>query len=212
MNATLTKTIEQLEVLFNECNARFFDNQVVRPVIAVNSDESASAFGWMTTWKAWQDGKTDGYYEINICAEYLNRKLPDLLGTMLHEMTHLLNLQNGVKDTSRGNTYHNKNFKVEAEKRGLIIDRHEKYGWTITKLNEEGIEFAEQFKDFQFDLHRTGAVQAETSAKKKSSTRKYVCPECGTIIRATKEVNILCGECSSEDNLVRMELESGDEN
>ena len=28
-----------------------------------------------------------------------------------------------------------------------------------------------------------------------SSSRKYVCPCCGTIIRATKEVHVLCGEC-----------------
>lgn len=24
---------------------------------------------------------------------------------------------------------------------------------------------------------------------------KYVCPECGAIIRATKEVNVVCGDC-----------------
>ena len=33
---------------------------------------------------------------------------------------------------------------------------------------------------------------------KKSINRsiKYVCPECGTIIRATREVNVVCGNCS----------------
>ena len=31
--------------------------------------------------------------------------------------------------------------------------------------------------------------------KPKQSMRKYVCPKCGCIIRATKEVNIICGDC-----------------
>lgn len=31
-----------------------------------------------------------------------------------------------------------------------------------------------------------------------SSSRKYVCPCCGAIIRATKEVHVICAECDVE--------------
>ena len=31
--------------------------------------------------------------------------------------------------------------------------------------------------------------------KAKQSARKYVCPGCGRVIRATKEVNVICGDC-----------------
>ena len=31
--------------------------------------------------------------------------------------------------------------------------------------------------------------------KKPSSTRKYVCPKCGNSCRATKTINIICGDC-----------------
>lgn len=34
-------------------------------------------------------------------------------------------------------------------------------------------------------------------AKKKSSTRKYVCPKCGLSIRATKIVRIACMDCGN---------------
>jgi predicted RNA-binding Zn-ribbon protein involved in translation (DUF1610 family) len=31
--------------------------------------------------------------------------------------------------------------------------------------------------------------------KSKNRSIKYVCPQCGTIIRATREVNVVCGDC-----------------
>lgn len=36
------------------------------------------------------------------------------------------------------------------------------------------------------------------AAKTKQSSRKYVCPMCGCIIRATKEVHVICGDCNVE--------------
>ena len=31
--------------------------------------------------------------------------------------------------------------------------------------------------------------------KAKSSTRRWVCPKCHTIIRSTKEVRVMCADC-----------------
>lgn len=36
----------------------------------------------------------------------------------------------------------------------------------------------------------------DKSGERKSSTRKYICPQCGQSVRATKEVNIICGVCN----------------
>lgn len=38
-------------------------------------------------------------------------------------------------------------------------------------------------------------VQSKPGTKRPSSTRKLVCPCCGLSVRATKTVNILCGDC-----------------
>lgn len=35
----------------------------------------------------------------------------------------------------------------------------------------------------------------------KCNVRKYQCPKCGNSVRATKEVNIICGDC-----MIKMEL------
>lgn len=194
---SLKTVIEQLEVLFSKFNKQFYNNELQTPVITVSPDITSGAYGWCTSWKAWkEDEEHDGYYEINLCSEHLNRPFEETCSTLLHEMVHLWNLQTGVQDTSRGGTYHNKKFKVVAEERGLIIDQHPKYGWTITSLNGQAAEFIKNMDGKGFKLYRSKLPKIKSSSS--SSSRKYVCPGCGMIIRATKEVNVICGDCNVE--------------
>ena len=108
---------------------------------------------------------------------------------LLHEMAHLYNLVHEVQDVSNNGYYHNMKFKATAEAHGLIIEKHQKYGWTVTKLTLEAEAWI-----------KASRLQMEESSKggsKKSINRsiKYVCPCCGTIFRATREVNVICGDC-----------------
>lgn len=71
---SLKPVIDELETLFSKFNKAFFEGKLEKPVITVSPDHTRGAYGWCTSWKAWQDGtKEGGYYEINLCAEYLNR-------------------------------------------------------------------------------------------------------------------------------------------
>ena len=71
---SLKPVIDELETLFSKFNKAFFEGKLEKPVITVSPDHTRGAYGWCTGWKAWQDGtKEGGYYEINLCAEYLNR-------------------------------------------------------------------------------------------------------------------------------------------
>lgn len=108
---SLNPVIAELEDLFSKFNTRFFDDKLVKPVITVSPDHTRGAYGWCTGWKAWKAGEDEGYYEINLCAEYLNRPFEETCGTLIHEMVHLQNLQDGVQDTSRSGLYHNRKFK-----------------------------------------------------------------------------------------------------
>ena len=196
---SLKPVIDELETLFSKFNKAFFEGKLEKPVITVSPDHTRGAYGWCTGWKAWQDGtKEGGYYEINLCAEYLNRPFEETCGTLLHEMVHLYNLQVGVQDTSRGGTYHNKKYKTAAEQHGLNVECDSKYGWTKTSLNDEAKAFVDSFSDKKFELHRKSFPKIPGAAKTKQSTRKYVCPVCGCIIRATKEVHVICGDCNVE--------------
>jgi hypothetical protein len=205
MENSLQSVIAKLENLFSEFNSKYFENSLEKPIIAVNHDHTASAFGWFTTWKAWSKEGTDGFYEINVCAEHLNRPIYDICATLIHEMVHIYNQLNEIKDTSRAGTYHNKKFKVSAEEHGLIIENTEKYGWTKTSLQESTKEFIDTLELEAIGLHRSGATKADKVAKK-SSSKKYICHTCGLIIRATREVRVTCTDCDIE-----MTLEDNDE-
>ena len=166
---SLKPVIDKLENLFSKFNEHFYGGELQTPIITVSPDTTKGAYGWCTSWKAWKqagsEDKDAGYYEINICAEHLTRKFEELCGTLLHEMVHLWNLQNGVQDTSRGGTYHNKKFKEVAEQHGLIIEQHPKYGWTLTKLNEETKQFINSLGDTGFGIYRDSAAKIKTKKK-----------------------------------------------
>lgn len=156
-------------------------------------------------------GKRRTKKELNIGAETLNRPIEDVAATMVHEMVHLYCMANGIKDTSRNGTYHNKKFKTEAEKRGLNIEHHSTYGYTITAPADELLQFVIDNDLVDIRINRiefygiptigkgtdggSNNKGTEKPPKKKSSTRKYTCPCCGNSVRATKDVNIICGDC-----------------
>ena len=209
---SLKPVIEKLEVIFSRLNHEYFNDELPKPIITVSPDITKGAYGWCTGWKAWTDkapkaisemspeeikaAKDEGYYEINLCAEHIARPFEEVVGTMLHEMIHLFNIQHGTQDTSRGGFYHNKKFKEAAEKHGLECEKTPKYGYSKTKLTDGTKAFVKyNLENTQFALYRKPELKIGGTKKSASKSRKYVCPCCGAIVRATKEVNILCGDC-----------------
>lgn len=167
-SASLKPVISELESLFSTFNKAFFEGKLEQPVITVSPDSTKGAYGWCTGWKAWQDGtKEGGFYEINLCAEYLNRPFEETCSTLIHEMVHLWNLQEGVQDTSRSGLYHNKKFKSVAEETGaLIVEKGEKYGWHITKLSPDGEAFVKGLGKDGFSLVRPKVPSLKGSSSK----------------------------------------------
>ena len=197
--------VNVLELLFDKINEKFFNSELLRPVITLSEEGRRSVYGWFTVDKVWMDDKEVRYHEINICPEYLNRPFEDVCGTLLHEMVHLKCSQDGIQDCSNGGRYHNKKFKLCAEKHGLNVTKTEKYGYADTALKPETINFISTLKLESFELFRNlnfGNNEEDTDAEgeqggspKPSSTRKYVCPKCDLPIRATKDVRVRCEKC-----------------
>ena len=196
-----------LETAFDVFNMVYFENSLPKAVITIQSSPGCN--GYISVKKVWRDNE-DSYHEINIGAEYLARPIKNVLATLMHEMVHLYSMCNDIKDTSNGGRYHNKRFKAEAEKRDLKIEYAQYIGYSVTSPTDR---FIEVLRDHELctDINHcrttgkivvvppTGGDDNGSSGgdieKKKTSTRKYVCKHCGISVRATKDVNIICGDC-----------------
>lgn len=204
-----------LDKIFNLLNITYFENTLSKPVITIQS--TPRAYGHVSCAKVWTS-EEEHRHELNIGAGTLNRNIENVVATMLHEMVHLYNMQKGVQDCSRGGAYHNKHFKEEAEKRDLLIEHHPTYGWTITTPTDKLVEWCieNDLAEIKVTRHdgglafvpptgtKTGDPTPPTATtatgKKTSSTRKYICMCCGSSVRATKELSIICGKCFDPKN------------
>jgi hypothetical protein len=54
-----------------------------------------------------------------------------------HEAAHALATARGIKDTSRGGTWHNQRYKALAEELGLAVAKTDDCGWTSTSATPQ---------------------------------------------------------------------------
>ena len=194
-----------LNKIFDLLNEEFFESALSRPTITIQS--TPRAYGHFSLREDTWISKLGGTHEINIGAGTLARPIEEVAATLLHEMVHYWNYEQGIQDCSRGNTYHNRRFKEAAEARGLMVEHSDKYGWSHTSTADALLEFViendltdilinrNEFHGFQISGTGTHSGTATPTTPKKSSSRKYICPCCGMSVRATKVVNIGCLDC-----------------
>jgi DNA-directed RNA polymerase subunit RPC12/RpoP len=208
---------EMLEYAFDVFNRVYFNNEL--PPVVITIQDSKRSYGHYTVYAEWRV-ENERLHEINVSSSYLNRPLPAVLSTLVHEMVHFYCALHGIKDCSgSGNRYHNKNFKREAEARGLIISQAPYIGWSVTQPSPEFIEVIRSNGiEKPLDINRDGYTGVMVGrggdddgngntvlgpdglpiAKKRSSTRKYICPKCGNSFRATKDIRVLCIDCNEQ--------------
>lgn len=127
--------LAELYRAFNFFNKKFVKGELPNVVITVQNQGRRNALGWFGK-GFWADKVTDnGVSEINLSAEYVARGPNSLLETLLHEMAHLYNASKGIRDCT-GGQYHNKHFKVAAERFGLKVGRYPNRGYAATSLDK----------------------------------------------------------------------------
>lgn len=197
-----------LNKIFDLLNDAYFESALSRPTITIQS--TPRAYGHFSlrgdTWLS----KNGATHEINIGAGTLSCPIEEVTATLLHEMVHYYNYENGIQDCSRGNTYHNRRFKESAESHGLCVEHSEKYGWSRTFPSDDLLAFVigNDLTDILINRNEcsgfrvvgTGAHNGANGGTppRTSSTRKYACPCCGSSVRATKTINIVCMDCNQQ--------------
>jgi len=93
---------------------------------------------------------------------------------------------------------------------GILVEKSPQSGWCITTPSPEftalvkkhcraGCFKLERIKTYRDGTPKTTTVgpdgREKTISRTKQSSRKYICPACAMAVRATKEVNLICGDC-----------------
>ncbi len=214
----IRSTQEMLEYSYDIFNQELFNSEL--PPVAITIMSSPRTNAHFTVDKVWRNSG-DRLHEINISAEHLNRPIENILASLVHEMVHYYCYLNDISDTSQNGRYHNKEFKREAEKRGLTISYVRYIGYSVTEPTQRLINLINNYGLHKpSDINRDGVVELTISGnggeggdnntniggtdtamknKKKTSTRKYVCSGgCGCSFRATKELRVMCLDCMAE--------------
>lgn len=190
VNSSVNK---QFEKIFDVFNKEFFNAELEIPLFRL--ENRCSKDGAFISNAIINQGTTYSH-EIIIPIDILNEKIDVVAACILHNMIHYYAYINDFKVSSRGernDCYHSKKFKSIAEDCGLTLKYNDKSGW-VTYTNRN---FAESCKIYGFKKTWKNRYTVDKNLKTNNS-KKYICPCCGTIIRATRFVNVVCGDCNEK--------------
>lgn len=153
--------------------------------------KTGRTMGHFTHVKIWKAGD-EQFHEIMVSANYFERGARAVLGTLLHETAHSLDLQNGIQGVT-GDGYHNQKFKQTAEALGLTITQAKGIGWSVTEVSDE---CAERWADALALIENALALMADSEQAGKTKGRnknlKSARCGCGGVIRLSASVLEKC--------------------
>lgn len=213
-----TEANAMLNDLFNVLNKKFYNGDLpILPICLTATTRSITAFNPDVTTVFERKRKQE--CQLNFSDDILTDPISIACTRMLHVMCHYYCYLHDIPDTSRQNTYHNKRFKKQAEKHGLIQVNDGKYGWSISNPSRELAHFcATELKGFSFGVFRYTHYKKDETIQDtdndtirltleinnpNSHSIKLTCPFCGTSIRTTKpSLKDICGNCYEESGRI----------
>ena len=134
----MSRLTGELEKAFRLINEELFNNELPTPIITVIP--TPKAYAHYVPFDIWST-KESAKREINIASGTLDRPIENIIASLVHEMVHMYNdVVLNINDCSNKGTYHNKQFKKEAEAHGLIVTKT-RYGYSRTEPSDRIIEF-----------------------------------------------------------------------
>lgn len=196
--ATLTKTenLSGIVSALEQAHAMIQEKTGAPRATILVTRKTGRTMGHFTHAKIWKAGD-EQFHEIMVSANYFERGARAVLGTLLHETAHSLDLQNGIQGVT-GDGYHNKKFKETAEALGLTITQAKGIGWSVTEVSDA---CAERWAEALALIENALALMADSEQAKKGAGRnknllKAVC-KCSSI-RASATVienGVTCNKC-----------------
>lgn len=216
LNIKINQILELLYKIYDIFNKELFNAELPRCVINLGYNrgkKELSTLGRTYINLEWIDVDTGEIeYAIEITPLAINGGIYEIITTLLHEMVHVYNKMLNIKDCSKSGK-HNKDFKLVAEKVGLLVDEDEKYGWAITSLSErhykliDSVDYNKEI--FHIECIITKDDNEKENPKKKKLKYKHYCPNGHNepFILSKQQLNLKCSICNSD--LIIDEINNG---
>ncbi len=210
---SLKEIVSEIEMLFEVYNKAFFNSSLELPIITIQSGFQGrrKSKGWFVN-KVWLVDESKEVNEINLGAEILSERtasnVPRIACTLLHEMIHLFNYNNGIQDVTTAGAHTVKNFGHVAASKGLLVTYDKSiFPFVFTEdLNQEGIKiyqsanFNESLLDkFRIEFNNT-VIGKKISLKKTSPGSEEESEDENsqeeTPKKKPKQKNLFCPDCN----------------
>lgn len=195
---------DALRGAFDHFNQELFDGTL--PSVMLNFSRQAKCLGFFAPnrWYDAGDGETVAVaHEISLNPSHLReRDLRSTYSTLVHEMVHLWQEDQGKKKSKRG--YHNNEWADKMESVGLIptatgLPGGKRTGHSMTHMVLDGGAYDRAFQSLGDEYKLPWLCEEPMKAdrkKPKKSKIKYECPECEEARAWAKPgAKIKCGDC-----------------
>ena len=201
------KQFNAYQAMFDHFNRTLFGAKL-RPVL-LNFSRHAGALGFFAP-SRWATGtgtdvKQDVRHEISLNPAWLRSRPPiDVASTLVHEMVHLWQQDNG-QPSRRG--YHNEQWARAMESVGLIPSSTARpggarVGQKVSHYIEAGGRFEKAFSKLPKRCRLPWTCEElDPVAKKKAKQKnkvKYTCPGCGANVWGKPSLAVGCLECEEQ--------------
>jgi hypothetical protein len=207
-------------------NGQLFSNAL--PQVLVTLQRKSKAYGYFSPERfTTRSGKLidtiagdSTVHELALNPDHFTGRSDEaILSTLVHEMCHVWQQTHG-KAPRR--CYHDRQFANKMKEVGLQAsdtgapggkEVGQKMSHYIIRGGAFQIAYRSLVKTHGYELRYQSRPEEDSqAAAKRASKTKYECPSCDLAAWAKPGANLLCGDCSEDDELVKMEpVETGEE-
>lgn len=204
-----------LQEAYDFFNHRLFKGELPPVLITLQRQKKSHGYYWHEKFENRKEAAKISEIALNV-ADFATRKDKDIFSTLLHEMVHHWQSCFG-KDSRNG--YHNKEWGIKMKEVGLYPSSTAQPGGKETgqKVSHYVIEgglfdiVCSEMMERGIAIDWQSIETAEEKAKSKKANKiKYTCPMCQANAWGKPDLHIACGDCSTEEEMVRMIAEESE--
>lgn len=190
-----------LQAAYDFFNAKFFDSRLPKVFFTIDWHNKKSN-GYFCPHKLVNKEDAEAKAKASVIAlnpDYLARDVYEVLATLVHEMCHVWEFEEFIKDPYKLTSYHSKRFEKRLSECNLkAVINNKSRSSCSTVIPDDGI-----FKGIADEYLKTkeflsiASTKGDKKAKAKNKT-KYVCTGCETNVWGKAGLNLHCNECDMD--------------